>query len=237
MKRFWDQATSGPMAVGWQVLLDGKPLRIPGGAALCLPTPALAVAITGEWQQAGSGAKGGDFDLQAMKLTRMAGTAQERVAPAREAIALELARYGETDLLCYRTELPAGLAVRQHAEWQPWLDWAAGRFGARLLTTSTLMHQRQDPAALAALAAAVARHDIYGLAGLGVLVPALGSLVLGLAVSAEALAAPAAHALSVLDEIYQEELWGRDAQAHAGRLLVADDVAVAARFLALARAV
>ena len=235
MKRFWEQAAIGPAAAGWHVMLDGKPVRIPGGAAVCLPTRALADAVAAEWQQAGGG-NGGDFDLQAMKLTRIAGTAQERVEPARDAIGLELARYGESDLLCYRTELPAGLAARQAAEWQPWLEWAAATYGVRLVTTTTLIHQPQDQAALAALAAAVARHDTYGLAALGVLVPALGSLVLGLAVSANALSAPEAHALSVLDEIYQEELWGRDTEAHAGRLRVADDVAVAAQFLALARA-
>ncbi len=238
VKRFWDVAEVRPAedGAGWQVMLDGKPVRIPGGAPVLLPTRALADAVAGEWRAAG-GAKGGDFDLQAMPLTRLAGTAQERVDPAREAIALELARYGESDLLCYRTELPVGLAQRQAAAWQVWLDWAAATHGARLTSTTTLQHQTQDPAALAALAAEVARHDSYELAALGVLVPALGSLVLGLAVSAAAISAEEAHALSVLDETYQEEMWGRDADAHAGRLRVAADVTAAARFLALARAV
>ena len=42
----------------------------------------------------------------------------------------------------------------------------------------------QDPQALAALAQAVAAHAPTGLAALGVAVPALGSLVLGLAMAA-----------------------------------------------------
>ena len=235
MKRFWDNATITQLANGWSVALDGKPVRIPGGAALALPTEPLAKAVAAEWQDAG-GAKGGDFTLNAMPLTRLSGTAQERVAPAQEAIALELARYGESDLLCYRTEHPAALAVRQLEGWQPWLDWTADRFGARLASTTSLMHVPQDPAALAILAAAVARHDAYGLGALGVLVPALGSLVLGLAVSESAITPEDAHALSAMDEFYQEELWGRDPDSHAGRLRVAADVASAARFLTLARA-
>ena len=236
MKRFWDQAEVTPAGsgAGWHVALDGKPVRIPGGASVCLPTRALADAVAAEWQTAG-GSKGGDFSLQDMPLTRLAGTAQERVAPARDAIALELARYGESDLLCYRTELPVGLAARQAEGWQVWLDWAETTHGARLTTTTTLQHVKQDPEALAALAAVVAQHDTYELSALGVLVPALGSLVLGLAVSAGAVSPEEAHALSVLDEVYQEELWGRDADAHAGRLRVASDVTIAARFLALAR--
>ncbi len=235
MKRFWDLAETIPDGPGWQIRLDGKPVRIPGGGALAVPSRPLADAIAAEWQAAG-GEKGGDFSLQSMHLTRLASTAQERVAPAREAIALELARYGESDLLCYRAERPQRLVERQHIEWQPWLDWADRTLGARLVATAGIIHVPQDISALAALAAAVGAHDTIGLATLGVLVPALGSLVLGLAVTAGALSGAEAHAVSVLDDIFQEELWGRDADAHTGRLRVAVDVEVAARFLTLAQA-
>ena len=235
MKRFWDTAEAIADPVGWQICLDGKPVRIPGGTALTVPSRPLADAVAAEWQAAG-GAKGGEFSLQAMALTRLAGTAQERVAPAREAIALELARYGESDLLCYRAERPERLVQRQHSEWQPWLDWAYRTHGARLVATAGIIHVPQDTKALAALAEAVAAHDTIGLAGLGVLVPALGSLVLGLAVTSGALSGAEAHAVSVLDDIFQEELWGRDADSHAGRLRVAADVAVVESFLTLARA-
>jgi chaperone required for assembly of F1-ATPase len=235
MKRFWDFAETIADPLGWQIRLDGRPVRIPGGTALAVPSRPLADAIAAEWQAAG-GEKGGEFSLQAMHLTRLASTAQERVDPAREAIALELARYGESDLLCYRAEIPQRLAERQHAEWQPWLDWAERTHGARLVATAGIIHLPQDTKALAALAEAVAAHDTIGLAALGVLVPALGSLVLGLAVAGGALSGAEAHAVSVLDDIFQEELWGRDADAHAGRLRVAADVVVAETFLTLARA-
>ena len=235
MKRFWDAAETVADGAGWQIRLDGKPVRIPGGAMLAVPSRKLADAIAAEWQAAG-GDKGGEFNLQAMALTRLAGTAQERVAPARETIALELARYGESDLLCYRAERPQRLVERQHAEWQPWLDWADHTHGARLVATAGIIHVPQDTRALAALAAAVAVHDTIGLAALSVLVPALGSLVLGLAVVSGALSGAEAHAVSVLDDIFQEELWGRDADAHAGRLRVAADVGMAESFLTLARA-
>jgi hypothetical protein len=235
MKRFWDAAEIAADGPGWQIRLDGKPVRIPGGAMLAVPSRKLAEAIAAEWQAAG-GEKGGEFSLQAMHLTRLASTAQERVAPARDAIALELARYGESDLLCYRAERPPRLVERQMAQWQPWLDWAERTHGARLVATAGVIHVAQDTRALAALAAAVARHDTIGLAALGVLVPALGSLVLGLAVAGGALSGAEAHAVSALDDIFQEEVWGRDADAHAGRLRVAADVAVAENFLTFARA-
>jgi chaperone required for assembly of F1-ATPase len=74
------------------------------------------------------------------------------------------------------------------------------------------------------------------LAALGVAVPALGSLVLGLALAAGRIDAKAAKDASTLDERYQEEFWGLDAEAASRRAQVAADVALAARLLELARA-
>jgi chaperone required for assembly of F1-ATPase len=44
-----------------------------------------------------------------------------------------------------------------------------------------------------------------------------------------------AEAASTLDERYQEEFWGLDAEAASRRAQVAADVALAARLLALSR--
>ncbi len=234
MKRFWDTAEVAPNGDGWNVLLDGRPVRLPGGGPLRLGPAALAAAIRAEWQAAGD-AKGGEMSYADVPLTRLAGTAQERIAADPEPMALELARYAETDLLCYRAGEPA-LVERQAARWQPWLDWAEARYDARLRVTTGVVHIAQDPAAVALLAQAVAAHDAPALAALGVAVPALGSMVLGLAMAEGRLAAAEAHALATLDETFQEELWGRDTLAVERRRRIAAELEVAGRFLALCRA-
>lgn len=234
MKRFWDNATAEPVGDRWQVLLDGKPMRLPGGAPLLLGQPGLAEAIAAEWQAAG-GKKGGEMSFADTPLTRLAGTAQERVAPNAEAVALELAKYAESDLLCYRAEEPAALVARQAAEWQPWLDWAAARYGARLEVTAGVMHRAQPAAAVAALAAAVAAQTLAGLAALGIIVPSTGSLVLGLAVAEGVLDAAGATAASQLDELFQAEQWGVEWESQERRERVAGEIALAARYLALSR--
>jgi chaperone required for assembly of F1-ATPase len=235
MKRFWQSAEAAAVpGGGWQVLLDGKPMRVPGGGALLLPTERLAHAVAAEWQQAGGG-QDGEMSFAELPLTRIAGTGQHRIAPDPEPVILELARYGESDLLCYRAAGPSALARRQQERWQPWLDWVERRHGARLLVTEGVTHVAQPTPALAALAAAVAGHDPYALAALGVAVPALGSLVLALALAEGALEASEAHALSVLDESYQEEQWGTDDESAARRANVAADIAAAGRLLALLR--
>jgi len=235
MKRFWDRAEVAPHPAGWHVTLDGKPVRVPGGAPLTVPARALAAAIADEWQAAGGG-NGGELSYADLKLTRIAGTGQQRIAPDPEPVILELARYGESDLLCYRADQPAELVRRQAMHWQPWLDWADARLGAQLRVTEGVVHVSQPPQSLAALAAALAAYHPLALAALGVAVPALGSLVLGLALADGVLTAAGAHRLATLDETFQEEYWGAEAEAVARRRRIGDDVAAAGRLLELLRA-
>jgi chaperone required for assembly of F1-ATPase len=234
VKRFWDQATAEPVDGAYAILLDGRPMHLPGGVTLRLAHPPLAHAIAAEWQCAGGG-KGGEMSFADTPLTRLAGTAQARIAADPAPAADAIAGYAETDLLCYRAEAPESLIRRQEAAWQPWLDWAERRHGARLRVTSGIVAIRQPRDSLAALRAAVGEFDPWALAALGIAVPALGSLVLGLALAEQLLDPAAAHSLGALDELFQAEHWGEDADAAARRQAVADDIAVAARLIALTR--
>lgn len=194
----------------------------------------LAQAIAEEWQAAG-GTKDGEMSFADTPLTRLAGTAQHRIAPDPAPTVDAIARYGETDLLCYRAEAPEALVERQARGWQPWLDWAALTYDAPLRVGAGIARVRQHRDSISALRRAVAALDVEALAGLGLAVPALGSLILGLALAEGELQAGEAHALGALDELFQAEQWGEDAEAVARRRAIAEDVALAARFIALTR--
>ncbi len=234
MKRFWDTATIEPVAGAYAVLLDGRKMHLPEGVVLRIAAEPLARAIAAEWQAAG-GAKGGEMSFADTPLTRIAGTAQLRIAPDPAPTIDAIARYAESDLLCYRAEAPEALVHRQAREWQPWLDWAALTYDAPLRITRGIAYVRQHRDSVAALRRAVAALDSLALAALGVAVPALGSLVLGLALADGRLDAATSHALGCLDELFQVEAWGEDAQAAVRRRAVADDIAIAARVLELNR--
>jgi chaperone required for assembly of F1-ATPase len=233
MMRFWDTVTLAADGDEYRVLLDRRPIRLPNGGVLRVGPPALAEAIAEEWRLAG-GAKGGEMSFGDAPLTRLAGTARERIAadpaPTQDAIA----RYGETDLLCYRAETPRELADRQARSWQPWLDWAALTFDAPLRVTAGVIPVRQHHDSIGALRRVVGACDPYVLAALGIAVPALGSLVLGLALAEGRLDAAEAFALGALDELFQVEQWGEDTEAAKQRASVAADVALAERFMRLA---
>jgi chaperone required for assembly of F1-ATPase len=237
VKRFWTETDIEPAGEGgrrgFAILLDGRPMHLPGGAILRVGPEALARAIAAEWQAAG--ADGREVSFDDTPLTRIAGTAQERIAPDSWPTIDAIARYAESDLLCYRADQPSKLVARQAEEWQPWLDWAAQEYGAVLRVTAGITPIRQHRDSVAVLRDAVAAYDPYGLAALGVAVPALGSLVLGLALAEARLDPVRAYALSALDELFQAELWGEDEEAAARRRAVAADVALAARFRLLTR--
>ncbi len=209
-------------------------MHLPGGAVLHVSGERLAAAIAAEWQAAG-GNKGGEMSFDDTPLTRLAGTTQQRIAPDPAPTVDAIARYGESDLLCYRADTPEALVHRQAQAWQPWLDWAALTYDAPLRVTTGITYVRQHRDSIRALRAAVAACPPDMLGGLGIAVPALGSLVLGLALAEGALDAGTAHELGCLDELFQNELWGEDAQAAARRHKIAEDIALAARYMALTR--
>ena len=234
MKRFWDAAAVDQTDQGYAILLDGKPMRLPSSAPLVVKRAKLARAISEEWQVAGGG-KGGEMSFKDTPLTRLAGTVLERIAPDPAPTVDAIARYGETDLLCYRAEAPASLVRRQHEQWQPWLDWAALVHDAPLRIGTGVSYVKQHHDSVAALRRAVTALDADALAGLGIAVPALGSLVLGLALMAGEIDAERAFTLGALDELFQAEQWGEDYEAADRRTSMLADIVLAARYIDLTR--
>lgn len=211
------------------MLLDARPLRTPGGAEMLLPA-ALATAVAAEWE-----AQSDEIRPQTMPLMRLASTAIDRVAAHRQGVVDEIAGYAATDLVCYRAKHPPELAARQHAVWQPLMDWARLRFDAPLLVTTGILPRPQPAEALASLRTAVEALDLLRLTALHAAVTAAGSLVIGLALLEGRLGAREAWEASQLDETFQIERWGEDAEAAGRRAALRRDLEDARRFLDLLR--
>ncbi|NNU79808.1 ATPase [Halovulum dunhuangense] len=207
-RRFWTTVAPVPSEDGWTVVLDARPLRTPAKAPLILPSAPLAEAIAAEWDSQRE-----EIRPQDMPLTRAANSAIDKVRPARAAVVTMLAEYGGSDLLCYRADGPEGLVARQCERWDRWIGWAEAELSAPLTLVQGVMHCEQPEASLSRLQDAVAAHDAFELAALHDLVTLSGSLVLGLAVSRGVLDPQEAWRLSRLDEDWQAELWGEDAEA------------------------
>lgn len=211
-KRFYAQAEAGPLEGGFGVLLDRRPARTPAGARLILPTHALAALIAEEW--AGQGER---IDLARMEATRLAFTAADHVGARRVQSVEEIGRYAGSDLLCYFADAPQALIERQAAQWGPLLDWAQAELGFALHRTSGIVHRAQPPETVARAQALALALDDFGLAALLRAAGLFGSAVLAFAVQRGRLGGGEAYERSRLDEAFQEEKWGVDAEAAARR--------------------
>lgn len=231
MKRFYQKAESMPAVAGYGIAVDGRQVKTPAKHDLIVPNAALAAAIAAEWE-----AQQGEVRPATMPLTRLAGTAVDRSATRREAIVLQVANYAGTDLVCYRARHPPALAARQQAVWQPLIDWAVLRYDAPLVITSGVMPASQPPTSLRAFAAAVAEQDDFMLTALHAATAACGSLIIALALLEGRLDVAEAVAAAQLDECFQIEAWGEDAEQAERRRASAADVTAAAQFLSLLRA-
>ncbi|MCL6741132.1 ATPase [Sphingomonas sp. RB56-2] len=228
MKRFWTSAEIAETEGGFGVALDGRGVKTPARAELFLPTRALADAIAAEWNDCGE-----KVDPRAMPLTGLANAAIDRVTADRDGFAASLASYGESDLTCYRAEGPEMLVARQADSWDALLAWARRRYDVDFTCVSGVMHVSQPEETVRKLGHAVATLDPFRLAGLAPLVTIGGSLVAGLAVLEQVLPAEEAWEAVSLDDRWQLEQWGDDAEARAALDIRRRDFLAAARFLEL----
>ena len=230
MKRFWKTAEAVPDQGGWTIRLDARPVRTPARALLSVPTRGLAEAIAAEWDSTGE-----TVDPRAMPLTGLANAAIDRVAPDKAQFAAGLATYGESDLIFYRAGGPSPLVERQSISWNHLLAWARRRYDVDFATTTGIIHIAQPSATVERLAHAVAVLGTFELAGLSLLVTIGGSLVAALATFEQAITPNEAWDAVSIDERWQLEQWGLDAEAQLALESRRRDFLAAARFLELLR--
>ncbi len=208
IRRFYKVVEVQAAPDGFGVALDGRAMRTPAKAPLVVPTPAAAQMIADEWA-----AQGEHIRFSDMPATRHAYTAIDRVSAVRIEVAEEVARYAGSDLLCYFAEAPEALVERQIRLWGPVLDWAESELGLSFTRIAGINPLPQPPQTLLRIEALALDLDDYRLAALAYAGALFGSTILALAVHLGRLTAAEAFALSQLDETFQEEQWGADAEA------------------------
>ena len=219
-RRFYKQALYEKQGRTWQVMLDDKALRTPARQVLRLPTEKLAIVLAEEWQD-----QQDRINPDQMPLTKLANVAQDHVAPDKVPSAGELMRFAANDVICFRVAEPKRLQELQASKCDPWLDWAAQEFGARLGVTNELRPPDMPLAALENMRNAALKLDPFTLTALLHAVSILGSAVLGFAMVQNQMDAKTAFDLSRIEEDWQIKQWGDDDEA----LLRSENMPVALR--------
>lgn len=214
---------------GFALTLDGRKARTPGRNALTAKSEALMRQVAEEWERQGE-----TIDPADMPITRLLNTAIDGVAHTMEETRADIARYAGSDLLCYRAEAPETLAERQRLAFDPILRWAEETLAARFNLAAGVIHVAQPPEAIAAVRSALdAVDDPASLAALSVMTSLTGSALLALAVAYGFLAPEEAWAAAHIDEDFQNEQWGVDAEAMARRRARWREMQAAATVLAM----
>lgn len=231
MKRFYKQVSVVEADGGFRVLLDDRAIKTPAKRAQVVPTRALAEAMAAEWA-----AQGDEIVPATLVLRDLADFAIDVVAPERAREIMELLPYGETDTLCYRAEPDEPLAARQHELWEPLLTHIEARLGVQFQRIAGIIHQPQPAETLALLQREMEGLDAFALAALRNTASLAASLTLGLAAIEPGADVAALWDAANLEEDWQAELWGKDAEALALRERRLAAFIAAARFAELARA-
>jgi chaperone required for assembly of F1-ATPase len=226
-KRFYESVSVFAQEAGFAVHLDGKPVRTPGKALLALPTEASAQLVAAEFA-----AQVKVIDPTTMPVLRLVNTALDGVAADPQAVLEDILRFAASDMLCYRADAPPGLVERQNEHWDPVLDWVQVAFSARFNLAEGVVHVEQPRESIAILGAHLARNaDPLRLAALHVMTSLTGSALLALALDSEELDVDRAWQAAHVDEDWQIEHWGQDAEATARRAQRKRDFTAAAALL------
>jgi chaperone required for assembly of F1-ATPase len=224
-KRFYSEVVIGEGDSTFRILLDGRPVKTPGGRILAAPTRALAQAIADEWR-----AQSDVIDPLKMPLTRLANTVIDGVALAPREVAADIAKYLGSDLLVYRTQTPDGLVERQARHWDPILAWARDALGVHFALAAGVTFVQQPGEVLAAAAAAIPS-DPWRLGAAHVITTLTGSALIALALASGVLSLEEAWAAAHVDEDWNMDQWGRDETALERRAMHFKEMEAAARVL------
>jgi chaperone required for assembly of F1-ATPase len=197
---------------------------------MLLPTEVLARLVAGEWN-----AQKDFIDFETMPATRLARVANDALPAARAEFARRIADYAGDDLLCYFADGPADLVKRQEAVWAPILAWAQQDLGLAFRRASGIAHVDQPSETLAAVETAALALSDFQLAGLAAAAQIFGSAILALALLRGRLTAEEAFAASQVDETFQAQAWGEDAEAvHRTQAMASEATMLGRWFAALA---
>ena len=200
------------VAPRFRILLDGRPTRTPAKRELALPSRVLAEAVAEEWR-----AQAAVIDPASMHLTRIVNSAIDGVTGREAEVRAEIVGYAGSDLLCYRAAGPVSLVERQAKLWGPLVHWAATELGVELALAEGVVYVSQKPAALERFGQHLTGFDPLRLAALHVVTTLTGSAVLALACARGRLTSDDAWQLAHVDEDFQIEQWGTDAEAESRR--------------------
>ncbi|MGH0116987.1 UNVERIFIED_CONTAM: hypothetical protein FKN15_024932 [Acipenser sinensis] len=206
-RRTYSSAMSGGV---FEINLDRRKLKTPGGKLFTVPNEALAVAVATEWD-----VQRDTLKFYTMHMTTLCNTALDNPTQRNkdQMIAAAL-KYLETDTICYRVEEPPGLVQLQKTEWDPVMDWIEKRYNVMIGSSSNIMGPTIPEETKDTFRQHLASFNFWALTGLEYVITQLKSVILSFGLIDRHLIVEKAVQLSRLEEEFQIHHWGNVEWAH-----------------------
>ncbi|XP_060794925.1 ATP synthase mitochondrial F1 complex assembly factor 2 [Neoarius graeffei] len=194
----------------FEINLDRRKLKTPGGKLFTVPSEALAIAVATEWD-----AQKDTLKFYTMHLTTLCNTALDNPTQRNKDQMISAAlKFLETDTICYRVEDPPGLVELQKNEWDPVMDWIEKRYNVVIGSSFSIMGPQIPEKTKETFRQHLNSYNLWSLTGLEYVISQLKSLILSFGLIDRHLTVEHAVLLSRLEEEYQIQRWGNVEWAH-----------------------
>lgn len=207
-KRFYKDVSLSFENQAYHILLDNKPVKTPLKTELAVPCEALALMIVQEWD-----AQDTFIDPCKMPFTKLANTALDRVMQHRDMVVDDIVKYADSDLLCYRADMPDALIKRQNTLWDPVLTWLKQDYDIIFRTSSGIIYAEQSAETIEKVRQIIAAYDTFHLCPIHNITTLTGSVLLALSFIKGQMTAEEIWLAAHVDEDWQIENWGEDEDA------------------------
>ncbi|KAJ8413675.1 hypothetical protein AAFF_G00081820 [Aldrovandia affinis] len=194
----------------FEINLDRKKLKTPGGKLFTVPNEAMAIAVATEWD-----AQKDTLKFYSMHLTTLCNTALDNPTHRdNDQIIRGALKFLETDTVCYRVEDPPEMVELQKNEWDPVLDWIEKRYNVAIGSSYNILGPQIPNKTKDTFRQHLGSYNFWALTGLEFVITQLKSVVLAFGLIDRHLTVEQAVLLSRLEEEYQIQRWGNVEWAH-----------------------
>ncbi|XP_041938788.1 ATP synthase mitochondrial F1 complex assembly factor 2 [Alosa sapidissima] len=210
-RKFYEDVSISQSEGGmFEINLDRRKLKTPGGKLFTVPNEALAIAVATEWD-----AQKDTLKFYTMHLSTLCNTALDNPTQRNKEQMIEAAlKYLETDTICYRVEEPPALVELQNNEWNPVMEWIEKRYNVVIGSSSNIMGPEIPEETKDTFRQHLNSYNFWALTGLEYVITQLKSVILSFGMIDRYLTVEQAVLLSRLEEEYQIKYWGNVEWAH-----------------------
>ncbi|WVW80552.1 hypothetical protein I302_102537 [Kwoniella bestiolae CBS 10118] len=214
LRRFWKtvhikQDESGQ----FQITLDHRALKTPGGAKLSIPAERrlLALLIANEWENQDEVLKQHTLPVTSLASRAIDGLSEGAI---REGVIDQMMKYLDTDTILFTNDTPSSLVRMQREHWDPLYSWLKESYDVTLNLAERFAAPTQSEETKDRLRSALEGMDGWELAAFERAAYASKSFVIALALCKGKLSANAAAEASHVEVRSQIEQWGEVEDTH-----------------------